>query len=561
VHGLSKRFPDGIVFTDVTFSLKAGEKVGLVGANGTGKSTLLRILAGQQRPDSGSVRWEPGAVPGYMPQQVEPDGDLTVADLIASGQQDWLEAKRDYERAVSQLSGSEGAFDRELEDYATAMERFEALGGYAVEQRVDEIKSGLGIGAIAADQPVAQLSGGEKTRVSLGALLLSGATVLLLDEPTNYLDLPALLWLERFILETPHAAIIVSHDREFLDTTVTSIMEIDEFSRKVVVYPGNYSDYLAEKARARAAQEAQYRDQVERIEKAEREIRELKNRARRTEQGTIHFHYRKIAKGVARRATVQERRLQRSIDSEEHIERPEYERRLFLRSLAGSGIAEQRMVLAAKGIAVSFGDRPIFKDLSLTVRGGDRVALLGPNGSGKTTLLEVLAGIREPVAGHVEYGSDVKVGYLKQEQLRQTVDTRQTVLDAMRSAAAGEEAAMRAILDQFLFTGQEVMKLVRSLSYGERVRFELARLVGAGANALLLDEPTNHLDLPAVERLQAAMEAYRGPLVVSSHDRAFIEGIGVSTVWLMGDGHLRIVAGEHPLVEAWDAIESIEMAS
>jgi ATP-binding cassette subfamily F protein 3 len=287
----------------------------------------------------------------------------------------------------------------------------------------------------------------------------------------------------------------------------------------------------------------------------------LKNRARRTEQGTINFHYRKIAKGVARRATVQERRLQRSIDSEVHIERPEYDRRLYLRSLSESGIAEQRLVLSAKEISVAFGDRAIFTDLSLTIRGGDRVALIGPNGSGKTTLLEVLAGIRKPGNGHVEFGTGVIVGYLRQEHLRLPVDPGHTVLDAMRKAGAGEEAAMRAILDQFLFTGQEVMKSVRSLSYGERVRLELAGLIGAGANVLMLDEPTNHLDLPAVERLQAALQAYRGPLVVSSHDRSFIDGIGVSAVWLMSDGGFRSIVGEHPLADAWQRIASIPPAS
>jgi ATPase subunit of ABC transporter with duplicated ATPase domains len=561
VHGLSKRFEDGVVLAGVSFSLQAGKKVGLVGANGTGKSTLLRILAGQDRADAGSIRWEPGAIPGYMPQQVEAESDQTVGDLIASGQRAWRDAKREYEEAVSAMSGPEGASDRALDAYAVALERFEVLGGYAVEQRVEEIKSGLGIGGIALNQPVAQLSGGEKTRVSLGALLLSEATVLLLDEPTNYLDLPALLWLESFVRESPQAAIIVSHDREFLDNTVTSILEIDESSRELTVYPGAYSEFLTEKERARSVLEARYRDQVERIEKVEAEIRNLKNRARRTEQGTINFHYRKIAKGVARRATVQERRLQRSMDSEGHIERPEYDRSLYLRSLSESGIAEQRLVLSAKEISVAFGDRVIFDDLSLTIRGGDRVALIGPNGSGKTTLLEVLAGIREPGNGNIEFGTGVIVGYLRQEHLRLPVDPRHTVLDAMRKAGIGEEAAMRAILDQFLFTGQEVMKSVRSLSYGERVRLELAGLIGAGANVLMLDEPTNHLDLPAVERLQAALQAYRGPLVVSSHDRAFIDGIGVSAVWLMGDGGFRSIVGEQPLADAWQRIASMPPAS
>jgi len=275
VSGLSKRFADGEVLKVVTFSLQAGEKVGLVGANGSGKSTLLRILAGLERADAGSIRWHPGATPGYLPQQVETGVDLTVGDLIASEQGPWLGAGREYERAVSWLGGLEGAGDRVLDAYASALEQFEALGGYAVEQRMDEIKSGLGISGIALDRPVAQLSGGEKARVSLGARLLSGATVLLLDEPTNYIELPALMWLESFVRESPQAAIVVSHDREFADNTVTSILEIDESTHALSVYPGNYSAYLREKARFRAAHEARYRDQLERTEKVEREIPDL----------------------------------------------------------------------------------------------------------------------------------------------------------------------------------------------------------------------------------------------------------------------------------------------
>ena len=216
--------------------------------------------------------------------------------------------------------------------------------------------------------------------------------------------------------------------------------------------------------------------------------------------------------------------------------------------------------MTAKDIAVSFGDRVIFEHLSLTVLGGECIALLGPNGNGKTTLLDVLAGVREP-AGRIDRGTDVVAGYPRQGQLRSTAEPNWTVLNAMRMVAGGEEAAMRAILDQFLFTGHEVMKQVRALSYGERVRLELARLVGGGANVLLLDEPTNHLGLPAVEHLQAALEAYRGPLVISPHDRAFLKGIGVSTVWLMGDCELRTIAGDDPLEQAWSSIASTQMAS
>jgi ATPase subunit of ABC transporter with duplicated ATPase domains len=546
VNNVTKHYPDGDVLSAVTFSLQPGEKVGLIGANGSGKSTLLRIIAGLDRPDRGTVRLGPGRSAGYLSQQVEAACETRVIDLLASAQREWLDARRAFDRAVEALASAPGS-EEILAAYGTSLERFEALGGYDVEQQMEEIKTGLGIDAIPLDQPVGQLSGGEKTRVGLGSLLLSGADLLLLDEPTNHLDLPALEWLEGFILSSPQAAIIVSHDRAFLDRTVTRVLDLDGSSHRLTIYQGGYSDYLDARRREREAQEADYRDQQERIEKVEREIRDLKNRARKTEQGTIHFHYRKIAKGVARRATVQERRLQRSLDGEEQIDKPEYEKRLNLRTLAESGLDDRRMVLTARDIRCELGGRAVLDGVDVTLHGGDRVWLSGPNGSGKTTLLEILSG-RRASSGTLLLGSGVNVGYLRQEHLRNEPGGNRTVLDAMREVTAGEESAVRAVLDQFLFTGREVMKQVGQLSYGERVRLELARLAGSGANALLLDEPTNHLDLPAVERLQTALASYRGPLVVVSHDRAFVAGLGATVEWLMQNGKV----AEAPLADGPD---------
>ncbi len=542
LSNLSKRYVDQLVLSAVTFSLQPGEKVGLAGANGSGKSTLLRIIAGEERPDSGSVMRAPDLEVGYMPQQVEASPDQRVGDLLASSRPAWLATRREFEDALASLSNVEPS-DHLLETYAEALERFEHLGGYDLEHQMEAIKTGLGIGELPLDQRVASLSGGEKTRLSLGALLLSDANLLLLDEPTNHLDLPALRWLEAFVQSSPQAAIIVSHDREFLDRTVSRILFIDESTHTLTSYPGGYSDFLDARRREREVLEARYRDQEERIERVEREIRSLKNRARKTEQGTINFHYRKIAKGVARRATVQEKRLRRDLASDEHLEKPEYDKRLYLRTLVESGIDDQRLVLAAKGLTAVVDGRTLFADVDLTVRGGDRVWLSGPNGSGKTTLLEMLAGVR-PGDGDVELGADVTIGYLRQEHLRSEVANEMTALEAARLAGPGEESAIRAVLDQFLFTGRDVLKEVRHLSYGERLRLELARLVIGGANVLLLDEPTNHLDLPAIERLQAALEAYAGPLVVVSHDRAFIAGLGLTTEWRIEHGEVKPLAFE-----------------
>ncbi|MGD9712492.1 MAG: ribosomal protection-like ABC-F family protein [Thermomicrobiales bacterium] len=535
VNRITKQYPDTVALQDVSFTLQRGEKVGLVGPNGSGKSTLLRIILGLERPTSGTVMWENGALPGYMAQQLEPGDDVQVSDLLASGHPQWTPAKDAFESAVQRLTIDSDA--SALETYADALERFERLGGYGLEHRMDEIITGLGIGEIPLHRPVAQLSGGEKTRVALGALLISRNDLLLLDEPTNHLDLPALDWLENWIIAAPQAAIIVSHDRAFLDNTVTSILALDEFTHHLTVYQGGYSDYLESRRREEESRLARYRDQQEKIQRVEREVRALKNTARKTEQSTIHFHYRKIAKGVARRATVHERRLQREIAGEDRIEKPEYERRLVFNSLHGLGVGQPRLILSARDIAAERGGRKILAGIDLDLRGGDRVWLSGPNGSGKTTLLEILAGA-DPLRGKVEYGEAVSIGYLRQEHLRVSVPAKLSVLDWMRQNGTGEESAVRALLDQFLFSGREAMKAVASLSFGERLRLETARLIHNGSNALLLDEPTNHLDLPGIEQLQSALSSYQGPLVIVSHDRTFLQNLALTTEWPLHEGKI-----------------------
>ncbi|MCC6944299.1 MAG: ABC-F family ATP-binding cassette domain-containing protein [Thermomicrobiales bacterium] len=536
VNKISKRFPDGPVLDEITFSIKTGEKVGLVGANGSGKSTLLRIIAGLETPDEGSVRLEPGIEVGYLVQQVEEAASTRVVDLLTSGQEAWQEAGRDLDDAIARMSRDPGDVDA-LDAYGDALERFEALGGYGVQTSIDRICAGLGVVLLDLDRQVAGLSGGEKTRVALGALLLSGSDLLLLDEPTNHLDLPALTWLEEWILSAPQAAIIVSHDRAFLDRTVSRILFLDERSHQLSIYQGGYTDFQEARRRERDVEMAAWRDQQEKIERVEREIRELKNRARRTENSTIDFAIRKIAKGTARRAIVQERRLQRDLDGDQRLERPAYDKALYLAGMARSGSPDRRLILTGRDLSVDLGGNRILEKVDVELHGGDRVWLSGPNGSGKTTLLSVLAGERRS-SGDVVRGSGVKLGYLKQEHTRSSVPLGQTVLEATRSVMAGEESAIRALLDQFLFTGQDVMKKVVNLSYGERLRLELAKLVGGGAGALLLDEPTNHLDVSGIERLQAALAAYQGPMVVVSHDRAFLHGINLTTEWPIQDGRI-----------------------
>jgi ATPase subunit of ABC transporter with duplicated ATPase domains len=541
VTDLSKRFPDGPVLERVSFVLNDGEKLGLVGPNGSGKSTLLRILAGRLRPSGGSVTRAPADRIGYLEQFPAADLDRTVAEALAAAQPELAAARAEMEataRAMADPALDEAERAAALAAYGAAAERFEQLGGYESEHRLDIVRAGLALDELAPDRPVATLSGGQKTRLALARLLLSEPTVLLLDEPTNYLDLPALLWLERYVASSPCAAIIVSHDRRFLDRTVSGILELDAETRAVARYPGAYSAYAAAKQREREKHAARYQDQIERIEAVQREIGALKRRAAATETSTINFAIRKVAKGTARRAKVQERRLERFLASEERLERPEEPKRLFLQDLLAAALADDRLAVAASGLRVAYGEQIVLDGVDLAVHGGDRLALVGPNGSGKSTLLKALAGRLTPRAGVVRHGEGVRAGYLPQEHHWPAGTAAQSLLQVFRAGVVMHEDEARAFLDKFLFSGDGVHRRVADLSYGERARLALACLVAGGANLLLLDEPTSHLDLLALERIEAALAAYPGPLVVASHDRHFLDAIGITGVLLLEAGRL-----------------------
>ncbi len=541
VSALSKRFPDGPVLERVSFVLNAGEKVGLVGPNGSGKSTLLKVIAGELPPDGGSVATAPGDRVGYLEQYPARDLERTVGEALTAIHPDLVAAREAMEAQSAILASPEATPEEQeaaLAAYGAAAERFEQLGGYEVDHRAEIVRGGLGLDDLDPSRTVGSLSSGQKTRLALARLLLSEPTILLLDEPTNYLDLPALLWLERFVAESRCAAIIVSHDRRFLDRTVSAILELDADTHRLKVYPGSYSDYAATKRREREKHAAAYQDQVERVAVVESQIRALKGKAMATETSTIHFHYRKVAKGVARRAKVQERRLERFLAGEEKLERPEDPKRLYLDDLAEGAFADRRLAVAARDLRVRFGDTAILDGVDLEVHGGDRLALVGPNGSGKSTLLRALAGLL-PAAGTIRLGDGVRLGYLPQEHIVTGAAGERSVLQTFRADVVMHEDEARAFLDKFLFSGDTVHRRVADLSYGERARLALAQLVVSGANVLLLDEPTSHLDLPALERIEAVLAEYPGALLVASHDRYFLDAIGVTGYLRLEDGRVQ----------------------
>lgn len=543
VNQLSKRFPDGPVLENVTFIINAGEKIGLVGPNGSGKSTLLKILAGRLAADSGSVTLGPGDHVGYLEQYPAADLDRPVAAALTAANPTFDAARTAMAQASAELARpdlSPAGQDAALAAYTAASEAFERHGGYEVETRAARVAAGLELDQIDGTRLVGSLSGGQKTRLALARLLLAEPTLLLLDEPTNYLDLPALLWLEQFIADSPHAALIVSHDRRFLDRTVTAICELNPDTHQLRRYPGTYSDYLAARAQERAKQEMAYQDQVERVGAFERQIGMLKGKAMHTQLTTQHDFYRRRSKKVAQRAKAQERRLERYLASEERVERPEEAKELYLADLLAGALTDERLAVAADNLTAAYDGTTIFAGLNLAVHGGDRLALVGPNGGGKSTLLRALAGLPAGiVAGNVRPGDGVQVGYLPQEHGGDLAAERRTALETYRASVVGYEDEARAFLDRFLLSGDQVLRPVGQLSYGERAKLALAILVGSGANLLLLDEPTSHLDAPAIERIETALAEYPGPLLVASHDRYFLSQIGVTGVLLLENGSLR----------------------
>jgi ATP-binding cassette subfamily F protein 3 len=508
----------------------------LVGPNGCGKTTLLKIIAGEIKPDAGSVWVSPADVRiGYLAQALTYEPGQTLSELTKTAVAGLAVAERRLERLSAQMAIAQGdALAQLLAEYDRSLEAFERLGGYGIEARLDAILEGLGLRQLDRETPVDILSGGQKTRLGLARLLVTQPDLLLLDEPTNHLDIDALEWLEAFLRSYPGAVLIVSHDRTLLDRTVGTILEMDphrEKRERVTEYPGNYTDYAEAKEREREKQWAAYKDQQEYMAHLHSTIAAKKGYARSIELGTVDFAPRKIAKGIARRAVVQQRRLQRLLDSVEPIDKPgrSWQMKLEFVGTPSSG----RDVLQLENLTMGFGERRLFSDVNLTLRAGERVVLVGPNGSGKTTLARLICGDLEPLAGRVRLGAGVRLGYYAQEQ--EDLPPELTAYEAVRAVAPMSETEVRSFLHYFLFSGDDVFVPVGSLSFGERARLALARLVAQGCNLLLLDEPINHLDIPSRSRFEQAMAAFQGTVLAIVHDRYFTQRFATG-LWAIQEG-------------------------
>ena len=540
VANLAKAYGDNQVLNGATFTMHAGDKWGLVGANGIGKSTLVKIIAGEVEQDAGTVQFGPDTEIGYLPQVLTAAEGQTIAQLIAASQARVHELEARLRALETQMAHPEGSdLEQALAEYGHVSEEFERLGGYDREHRVEAVLTGLGVGHLPQDRVVATLSGGEKARVGLAALLLQGPSLLLLDEPTNHLDFAALAWLEGFLAEYRGAMLVVSHDRQFLNATVAAIIEIDEHSREAVFYNGSYDFFAAAKAQAYVRWVEEYAAQQEEIHELRRFLRSgLARRVGHNRQASdgdkMQFNYRggRVEESVSHNIRSAQEKLRRI--EEDPIPKPPQPLRINPEFDPADLV--NKTPLALSQVTVAYGPRVLLDELTLAVGARDRIVLVGPNGVGKTTLLKVMARRQQPDAGNVTIAASTVIGYLDQEQ--ETLLTSGTLYDAYVGERTGEWEELKVELLRYgLFTWPDLLKPVASLSIGQKRKLQIAQLMAAHANLLLLDEPTNHISLDVLEQFEAALIDFPGAILAISHDRRFIERVA-QQVWELRDGRL-----------------------
>ncbi|MBT2680395.1 ABC-F family ATP-binding cassette domain-containing protein [Bacillus sp. ISL-35] len=521
VHGIKKYMEATLVVNSFTLEAFEGDKIGIVGANGSGKSTILKVIAGIEPMhyypgypqtsspgyDEGLIHRPRGASFAYLEQMPSYPAGLKVIDVLNLAFEEVHEVEKQMRELEAQMQIlQDDALEKALNKYSDLVNLYETKGGYEQEEKLSKVCTGLKFTEYFLQRDFDLLSGGEKTTVGLGKILIHQPDILLLDEPTNHLDMESIEWLEAFLKNYKGIVLIVSHDRYFLDNVVNKIVEIEDM--ETISYRGNYSSFISQKEENMRVQYEQFREQQKKVNNMEKQVTSLRDWALRADNNKFF-----------RRAAS----IQKKLDKLERIDKPVFERR-NMRLHFNETMRSGNETIKAVGVSKRYEDKVIFDGADLMVHYGERVGLVGPNGSGKTTFLKMLLGEEQPDAGVVELGANVLAAYLPQKIV--FANEELTVLECFREDISIVEGKAREYLAKFMFYKKSVFKKVKFLSGGERIRLKLAMLMFQDINLLILDEPTNHLDIDSIETLEAALEDFKGTIFFISHDRYFINKIG-----------------------------------
>lgn len=516
-NNVNKSFGVETILENISFTVNEGDKIGIIGVNGTGKTTLFKIISGIYSCDSGDIYTSKDCEIGYLEQNTNFYSENTIFNEVVEVFRNLIDLEdelRTLEQKISDKSNdNEAELNRLMDLYARKLEFFQESNGYGYKSEVRGVLKGLGFSDEDMEKPIKILSGGEKTRVLLAKLLLKKPTLLLLDEPTNHLDAEALEWLELFLKQYRGTVILISHDRYFLDQSVNRIFEIH--NKKLKAYNGNYSDFIVKSEIEKEIEKKKYENQQREIKKQEESIERLKAYGREK-----HL----------KRARSKEKALNKI----EVLDRPDGERKKANIKFIPS-VESGNDVLQVRDLEMGFEDRTLFKNLNLDIYRGEKVALIGPNGAGKSTLFKIIMDEIKPLAGDVKFGTSVNISYFHQEQ--KTLNLENTIIDEIWDSNTHlTQTEIRTMLGAFLFSDEDVFKKISSLSGGERARVAILKLILSKANFLLLDEPTNHLDIDSKEVLETAIKNYTGTVFTISHDRYFLNKIADKIVVLSEDG-------------------------
>ncbi|WP_046242969.1 ABC-F family ATP-binding cassette domain-containing protein [Hymenobacter terrenus] len=525
ISDLDFHFGSRTLYDGASLHIKPKDKIGLIGLNGTGKSTLLRLLVGEYKADGGSISMSKEVSLGFLNQDLlSYDTHESILHVAMQAFEEALELQKKIDDILVQF---ETDYSDDLVDkLATMQERFEALGGYTMQARAEEILEGLGFSTEDLTKPLKSFSGGWRMRVMLAKILLQQPSLLLLDEPTNHLDLPSIKWIENYLADYEGAVIIVSHDRAFLDRTTNTTVEV--LGGKLVPYAGNYSYYLEEKEERNAIQKGAFENQQAQIRQAERFIERFKAKASKAKQAQSRV---------------------KALDKLERIEDVAQDAAKINMKFTFK-VEPGRHILRMEHVTKKYDQKLIFRDTNVHIERGDKIALIGANGKGKSTLMRLVAGTEAPTAGKHQLGHNVIMSFYAQHQLESLTLDNEILQEMSEAGSKRNDMELRSVLGSFLFTGEEVFKKIKVLSGGEKSRVALAKTLISEANFLLLDEPTNHLDMVSVNILIQALEQYEGTFIVISHDRYFVENVATK-IWYIEDYQLKEYPGTYVEYEQW----------